>query len=618
MDRYITLMDTFESDLSLVPNTDSEFTFAFLLLTITSVGGSYALLHPARRKRASAIYEEKLAGAYAMAPPDLKYDIDIVFSQLLAVIRIHLFDMLSCCTIASVQSCILLSHFYGFHGNPSLAWTIVGNAIKITHALGLHRKSSAVGETPAAVEIRQRVFWAVYCLDHFTTIAYGLPPGLIDNDCDVDIPSDSEAHGAAKCHSHNIPFISIEDDIRPSTFGSNVTLLTYQTLQVQYYIIMSDVITSLYRQKTANFSEHIEQFSANYGVHRSTSTSDRIEAFIRTAQRLEAKIKAWHQEIPSALKLKDDGSYGGVEFDGSGGVDQDDDNSADDIYERRQQTKNDVFSVEALLLELFYTNAMILIHRPMLGFSVKNKKPSIEDPFSQSADTCWRAALRTARLSKHPFFSTSRQIHIVASVSLLLFTAGVLLSIFGSSEPLSQCALESKLGLSRIIQMRKALRNRVALAEPGSRILESLARVVMEKEMEKILSGDGNMSAASMSGVRDIDDDRSAAAALTSLSYQLAHGGGSSPNGDNATPEQSAPAVVAYSGNGRLTNTEKINGGNDKAKTEKSRSENVLAVIADGEIEVIENLKFKLVLASLQPSKFVVECPALYLLYQRG
>ena len=75
-----------------------------------------------------------------------------------------------------------------------------------------------------------------------------------------------------------------------------------------------------------------------------------------------------------------------------------------------------------------------------------------------------------------------------------LFTAGVVLSVFGSSDPLSRRALEAKQALSRIIKMQRRLRKKVVVSGQGLAILENMARRMVSKEMATILAQETDMT----------------------------------------------------------------------------------------------------------------------------
>lgn len=61
-------------------------------------------------------------------------------------------------------------------------------------------------------------------------------------------------------------------------------------------------------------------------------------------------------------------------------------------------------------------------------------------------------------MEKHHIFHRSQQAHNISYFGIQLFTAGVVLSVFGSSDPLSRRALEAKQALSGIIKMLRRLR----------------------------------------------------------------------------------------------------------------------------------------------------------------
>lgn len=57
----------------------------------------------------------------------------------------------------------------------------------VAKAIGLHRQC-VQDLTPAEIEERRRVFWAVFTLDKELSLVLGLAPCLPSYDCDVDFP----------------------------------------------------------------------------------------------------------------------------------------------------------------------------------------------------------------------------------------------------------------------------------------------------------------------------------------------------------------------------------------------------------------------------------------------
>ncbi|KAK9429816.1 fungal-specific transcription factor domain-containing protein, partial [Lipomyces doorenjongii] len=532
LEQYNVLMAAYEANPLGVLDTDEDFTFAILLIMVIVLGGRYIVVHPGRRKRLRKIYEEYMQHR---SPGSLHatYDLEKAMAQLIALSRKHLLDTLSCCTLSTVQTCILLGSFCLYHGDPNLAWSIFGSGLKSAQAIGLHREDFGLKEEKR--QLRRRVFWALYNYDRFAAMSYGRPLGIHDDDCDVELPTVANAYPSHGKSS----YLMVEDDAKESAGHEPATLLTYQVCKLQFYIILGEIISKLYRQGPRGIAKHAKKFECTESESDLSAPASHlsVEYLVSTIQCLEVKLKQWYDQVPDVLKLRDDGSHTPNESTDSEDEDDiiipdNDDANSDSVWvkARRARIKRDIFSIQAVLLQVQFDNAMIILHRPLLAFQHPPQSPlwnlSSSDPFSQSANACWQAALRTSRLASHSAFTKVQYGHGVAFVGIQLFTAGVLLSVFGSSEPLSQRALESKRGLSRIIQMQKALKVKIIVADQGFRILENLARVVVQKEMEKILSGGpyadhNHANTDSLESASKDDDDRSAAVMLTRLSYHL-------------------------------------------------------------------------------------------------
>jgi hypothetical protein len=102
--------------------------------------------------------------------------------------------------------------------------------------------------------------------------------------------------------------------------------------------------------------------------------------------------------------------------------------------------------------------------------------------------------LRISKIGIHHIFHRSQPPHAISYVDIHLFTAGVVLSVFGSSDPLSRRASEAKQALSRIIKMQRRLRKKVVVSGQGLAILQNMAREVVSKEMAAILTQETGMA----------------------------------------------------------------------------------------------------------------------------
>ncbi|UQC75871.1 fungal specific transcription factor domain-containing protein [Colletotrichum lupini] len=79
--------------------------------------------------------------------------------------------------IEMVQALALIGGYYLHYINrPNMANAVLGAAIRMASALGLHRESLAQGSSDiAAAETRRRTWWSLFCLDTWATTTMGRP-----------------------------------------------------------------------------------------------------------------------------------------------------------------------------------------------------------------------------------------------------------------------------------------------------------------------------------------------------------------------------------------------------------------------------------------------------------
>ncbi|OLN97553.1 Lactose regulatory protein LAC9-like protein 1 [Colletotrichum chlorophyti] len=79
--------------------------------------------------------------------------------------------------IEMVQALALIGGYYLHYINrPNMANAVLGAAIRMASALGLHRESLAQGSADiAAAETRRRTWWSLFCLDTWATTTMGRP-----------------------------------------------------------------------------------------------------------------------------------------------------------------------------------------------------------------------------------------------------------------------------------------------------------------------------------------------------------------------------------------------------------------------------------------------------------
>lgn len=122
-------------------------------------------------------------------PPQLVFE---SFNDAIHSIQCVLTDettMLSLQAVLSVQ--LLLVSMLRYNAASRLE----GLAVRMAFHLGLHRCPTQLSAIPKQeVELRQRVFWSVYCIDRYICIRLGVPLGIRDTDIDTCFPT-AERHG---------------------------------------------------------------------------------------------------------------------------------------------------------------------------------------------------------------------------------------------------------------------------------------------------------------------------------------------------------------------------------------------------------------------------------------
>lgn len=247
--HYRQMMDLYAQDESSVPDSEEDFTFALLILTVVALGGRYASAHAVRRRRCTQAFSQSPTSSDGRTSADIA----TATCRLFAVLRNNSTDNLTCGTLATVQSMLLLGNLYLYHGHSNLAWTHTASTVRVTQALELHKEDSEMRWTSPyyqsmdLVEKRQlkwRLFWAVHTSDRFLAMCYGLPPLISDEDCVVEIPREDCIYPPTGSSS----FLMLDGENDSATGPNSTTLLTYQTHKLKFYVILGHIIQTLYRQ----------------------------------------------------------------------------------------------------------------------------------------------------------------------------------------------------------------------------------------------------------------------------------------------------------------------------------------------------------------------------------
>ncbi|KAJ6107317.1 hypothetical protein N7523_008640 [Penicillium sp. IBT 18751x] len=88
---------------------------------------------------------------------------------------------ISKCTLSNVRALLLLSLFLHNHNERNAAWNLVGTAMRLSFAMGLHRASDTGSHfRPMEREVRKRVFCTIYGFEQFLASSLGRPSGFYD------------------------------------------------------------------------------------------------------------------------------------------------------------------------------------------------------------------------------------------------------------------------------------------------------------------------------------------------------------------------------------------------------------------------------------------------------
>lgn len=444
--KWLEIYDTpFETQVAKSPNPGAVST----LLMVIAIALQYTGKH-----------RQQILRAHNVDPMAMK-------EVILSVIRSKLLDIVSLNSIEAVQTCVLLGTYYLYHGTPTLAWSVCGCGLRVAQALKLHRQMPITEpmsrEAQQRIETRKRCWWAIYEIETFCSISYGYPHGIVDANCNVELLDPLATFSERSSVGYN------EIHMCPTT------LLSYKYLMSKLSVLLKDVLTTLYG------------IGSNKTSGQKSRVSFHFQTLIRTVPILEDRLEQWKAEIPGSLLLNpsSDMNYSSAEE-----MDR-------DIGASGPGFESHIYQLQALILALAYENARILIHRPLMTYRIRlhrgqepgGSRNAPQSTPSLSLQACRSAAMSTSQIGESPIFSLAAETYASAFISIHMFTAGVMLCVLASIEPLTPESQESKIGLRRLLNMQAELqsRSKSVVSSQSLDILERLVRLVMEKELNELL-----------------------------------------------------------------------------------------------------------------------------------
>ncbi|KAJ5807843.1 hypothetical protein N7474_009112 [Penicillium riverlandense] len=117
------------------------------------------------------------------SPSDVPPNIDLtsLSQHCVRLTRQLLPHLISRCTLSNIRALLLLSLFLHNHNERNAAWNLVGTAMRLSFAVGLHRASdNRFHFRPMEREVRKRVFCTIYSFEQFLASSLGRPSGFYD------------------------------------------------------------------------------------------------------------------------------------------------------------------------------------------------------------------------------------------------------------------------------------------------------------------------------------------------------------------------------------------------------------------------------------------------------
>lgn len=108
--------------------------------------------------------------------------------------------------------------------NPQASSVLTATAVRLAHAMGLHRKTQDQSLPAGQTEQRKRVFWILYLLDKDISLRMGQPFAQDDDDMDAELPAETFT---------DLPLIGLGDEFREINFFN--TRIGLAVIQGQVY-----------------------------------------------------------------------------------------------------------------------------------------------------------------------------------------------------------------------------------------------------------------------------------------------------------------------------------------------------------------------------------------------
>ncbi|KAI1626802.1 fungal-specific transcription factor domain-containing protein [Exophiala viscosa] len=99
-------------------------------------------------------------------------------------------EVIAGATLSHVQALMLYSRYLHITRNRNASWNIVGAAIRLAVAIGLHRNGNHAKCSPLERELRKRVWWTLHAFERIECSSLGRTSAIDDDECNVGRPTE--------------------------------------------------------------------------------------------------------------------------------------------------------------------------------------------------------------------------------------------------------------------------------------------------------------------------------------------------------------------------------------------------------------------------------------------
>ncbi|KAJ4266121.1 hypothetical protein NW762_004099 [Fusarium torreyae] len=179
-------------------------------------------------------------------------------------------DVVSTCSMTSIQACVLQGTFLISTSAHDIAYNVFGLAMRMAVNMGMHRAVGTEALHPQVRELRNRLWWSVYTHERPLTFQLGRPLMLDDDEIDTPFPTD-------------LP------ELRVPQYTSSVE---GQIALIKLYRIMGKIVKFMYSRTTPSGGQQVIDTKA-FG-------------------RLKASLQEWKAQLPETLQISQTSTRGAI------------------------------------------------------------------------------------------------------------------------------------------------------------------------------------------------------------------------------------------------------------------------------------------------------------------